>query len=145
MNKIKQPYLIQRGMFFKNELRKGIDSILRFDYMGAAEFEWGALPESLKRIREGQYIFTELIVNDKLVGVYCKQNQIADLQEYLDGLAARKFRLHEYSAFDDYIFTGRFNNRFDFWWDIENDIMFWRENEEFTNKFMKLIKEQNHA
>lgn len=43
--------LVQRGTFKENVKDAdvtGIDSVIRFDYMGSAEFEFGALPASLK-------------------------------------------------------------------------------------------------
>jgi hypothetical protein len=48
-----QPYLIQRVQVrdSKAEGRKGIDASFSFDYMGSAEFEFGALPASLKELR----------------------------------------------------------------------------------------------
>ena len=46
------PYLIQRGKFESRDFKEGIDSILKFDYMGSSEFEWGALPKSLQAIRD---------------------------------------------------------------------------------------------
>jgi hypothetical protein len=46
------PSLIQRVRYRKNDLRKGIDAFFEFDYMGSSEFEWGALPKSLKLMRE---------------------------------------------------------------------------------------------
>lgn len=36
----------------ENTSGKGVDRFFSMDYMGAAEFEWGALPGSLKRMRE---------------------------------------------------------------------------------------------
>jgi hypothetical protein len=46
-------YLIQRGHFKKDvnvDENTGLDSIISLDYMGAAEYEFGSLPQSLKRI-----------------------------------------------------------------------------------------------
>jgi hypothetical protein len=48
----KHPDLIQR-MAFRKEPRKtpfDFDDLLSMDYMGSSEFEWGAMPKSLKRI-----------------------------------------------------------------------------------------------
>lgn len=36
-------YLIQRGRFQNQNHKSGIDSIIRFDYMGSAEFELNIL------------------------------------------------------------------------------------------------------
>src|ERR1035437_10162068 len=48
------PYVryIQRGKFEIDPDKQGIDALVHFDYMGSSEFEWGALPKSLKRIRD---------------------------------------------------------------------------------------------
>lgn len=48
------PRYIQRVMrrFELNETSKGVDRRFQFDYMGAAEFEYGALPKALKQMRE---------------------------------------------------------------------------------------------
>ena len=73
------PYLIQQAKFSDRSDRKGIDSILAFDYMGSAEFEFGALPQSLKRIRENidNYIYIQTIplVRRKLEFSATKMNQ----------------------------------------------------------------------
>jgi hypothetical protein len=50
-------WLIQRATAYKvNEIissdKKGIDTVFKWDYMGSAEFEFGALGQSLKRIKE---------------------------------------------------------------------------------------------
>jgi hypothetical protein len=58
-------HLIQRGKFAKIESKKGIDSILSFDYMGSSESEWGALPKSLSEITLGS-ISSENIIAIKL-------------------------------------------------------------------------------
>jgi len=52
--KIKLPYLVQRINFrdIPLENKKGIDKYFKFDYMGSSEYEWGALPEALKKARE---------------------------------------------------------------------------------------------
>ena len=47
------PKLVQRFEERRNPLsegQKGISRYFGFDYMGAAEFEWGAIPQSKKRV-----------------------------------------------------------------------------------------------
>ena len=60
-------WLIQRAKF-EDRKSTGIDSILSFDYMGSAEFEWGALPKSLKFIRGHfkEYDYHNVMVGDKM-------------------------------------------------------------------------------
>lgn len=48
-------YLVQRAKYEKDipvATQLNVDMVLDMDYMGASEFEWGALPKSLSRIRE---------------------------------------------------------------------------------------------
>lgn len=138
---MENPYCIQRAKFQKNEGKKGIDSLLRFDYMGSSEFEWGALPSSLKRVRENlsnyvqfQYSFKKY--PSKVVTVFCKKEQEEFIGDILEKLALRQIRLKEFSAFDSYIKDdGYFKDKFDFWWDIDQDWFFWKFNPEFDLKF----------
>lgn len=135
-------WLIQRGKFEDREHKSGIDSILSFDYMGSSEFEWGALPKSLGNIRSelNEYTYLDVPMQDKVITVFCKDSQKSDIKLYLTELAENKMRLKEFSAFDSYIKNdGYFKDRFDFWWDIENDLMFWKKNNEFEIKFKTII------
>jgi hypothetical protein len=49
-------YLVQRLDRRDSDVRKGFDNLFACQYMGAAEFEYGALPESLNRIRSARKI-----------------------------------------------------------------------------------------
>lgn len=135
-------WLIQRCKFEDSEHKSGIDSILSFDYMGSSEFEWGALHKSLGNIRSelNEYTYLDVPMQDKVITVFCKDSQKSVIKLYLTELAKNKMRLKEFSAFDSYIKNdGYFKDRFDFWWDIENDLMFWKKNNEFETKFKTII------
>ena len=138
-----EAWLIQRCKFENRDYKTGIDSILDYDYMGSSEFEWGALPAALKRIRMGieNYTYININIEGKDISVFCKISQVAEIEQYLNELAKNKIQLKEFSAFDQYIKgDGHFSDRFDFWWDIDNDLMFWKKNEEFEMKFRKIIQ-----
>lgn len=47
--------LVQR-LIRRDSSRGGFDGVFACDCMGAAEFEWGALPDSLKRIRKSRVV-----------------------------------------------------------------------------------------
>jgi len=49
-----KPYLVQRinVLTEQRENKKSVDRWFAFPYMGSAEFEFGALPKALKRLRE---------------------------------------------------------------------------------------------
>lgn len=136
------PYLIQRAKFKNRDWKEGIDSILSFDYMGSSEFEWGALPKSLQAIRADKenYDLMKFHVKGKPITVFAPTSMVDEIQEYLDGLATRKFRLKEFSAFNDYINGDAFySSRFDLWWDIDNHLMFWGENDEHEKLLMEKL------
>lgn len=64
IQKQKYTYLAQRVLMKESsDLSKtGVDQFFSFDYMGHAEFEYGALPASMKRIKKNKNIITELSV-----------------------------------------------------------------------------------
>lgn len=131
-------YLIQRAKIEYREHKTGVDSILRFDYMGSAEFEWGALPKSLDIVRGllDKYICFDTEVNGKALTVFCNQDIMQEVPEYLEGIYTNKFHLKEASFFDDVIDgTGYWKDRVNCWWDIGNHLFFWLKDDEFEKNF----------
>ena len=139
---MKHPYLIQRAKFQDkpHPTDTGIDKILSFDYMGSSEFEWGALPKSLKRIRQDidyyiqfQYSFTKHPA--KVVTVFCTKQQQEFVPQILELLSEDRIWLKETCDLPKYISGDVSYPTNDFWWDIENDWFFWKFNPEFDLKF----------
>lgn len=139
---IKRPYLIQRGIFKKIDLKDvaGLDSLMNYDYMGSAEFEFGALPYSLTRICQGwdKYVITCTAIKDKagdMLWVACRENQLDDIlvavKHFSENQYGGKLRTKEFVGIWDHI--NRKNDksyklenswcRADFWWDVDNDWM----------------------
>jgi len=142
---MKTSYLIQRARFEDRQSSKGIDSILGFDYMGSSEFEYGALPQSLKSIREdiSKYIHFQYYFKDypeKCVSVFCKKEDNDFVTSTLEQLALRQIQLKEYCDLNKYLSDNNEYRHNDFWWDIENNFMFWKFNHDFGSKFLELIK-----
>lgn len=143
-------YLIQRASFMDRDYKNGIDSIISLDYMGSSEFEWGAVPQSLARIREdiNAYTYLDVPIYNKDITVFCKETQKPLVKEYLTNLADCNMRLKEYSDFDYYVNPSEYyrvrreisHHRTDFWWDLENDLMFWKKNPDFEVKFKQVIQ-----
>lgn len=144
---MRTPYLIQRGNFQDRPYKTGIDRILKFDYMGSSEFEWGALGTSLKRIRENIEEYTLALVDittadgvDYKINVFCKAADLAQVIELIKNIGDREYHTKEYTDFDNYLYPDRaFECRTDHWWDIENDYMFWKKDKQFTKKFTTLF------
>lgn len=132
------PHLIQRGRF--QEVHgpiQGIDGLVSFDYMGSAEFEFGALPRSLKEMckaADGQQMYEVGIRahNGKGVFLVCTEAQTEKALVYVKELANPKcsYRLKEGARFVENLTGVSFGkplhsfNTFDFWWDINNHYMF---------------------
>ncbi len=139
------PYLIQRASVQNNKNSKGIDSVLSFDYMGSAEFEFGALPDSLKRVRMFPESYTQFQYSfgnypSKVVTVLCKKEQQDFVGDILESLSENKIRLKGYSRSSEFVKDG--NSNTNFWWDIDNDWFFWVLNPDFDLQFKKLLFEE---
>ena len=124
---IKRPYLIQRGTMRHGVVSiSGIDSIVSFDYMGAAEFEFGALPKALRAMladlsQLGAHATDIRGANGEVYAICStsvKEEVIAILKQLAD--SDQHFTLHERTDFKDAL-AGR--STINFWWDIENNWM----------------------
>lgn len=139
---IRTPYLIQRGTIIRplastdTRLSRAVD----LDYMGSAEFEFGALPKSFRRIESKADAWKRWIANDitdgeKPLRVYgaFSADAFGEYVKHLHALRAGKMRTKEASRFDA-AEQKRFKTLLaDFWWDIDNDVMFGFD-KEFMNR-----------
>lgn len=125
-----RPYLIQRC-----ELKKtpgpitGFDSIFRCDYMGSSEFEFGALPKSLRRITANlsDYIIENSEIRDihnKRVFVIAPKQLINDCLAFLPKIQDKTQRCKEITYFDEMLKGTKKFTQVHLWWDIENDWFF---------------------
>lgn len=129
---MKSSYLVQRGKFkgtTETEI-KGIDSLIQFDYMGSAEFEFGALPASLRRIikniTEYEFSYVDGITDSKgnLMTIFHDKRFVDDVKINAMYLFENKLRLKERCDIQEYAkgINSCYGNN-NFWWDIENDFM----------------------
>lgn len=121
--------LVQSGVFRKNIAEiTGRKSIIDLNYMGAAEFEWGALPESTQRMLTNidfydvftfpQYVNTE---GEPLM-VYAPRMFIDHITKIVEELAkGENYYLKERCTLPEYLNGEITYNYTDFWWDIQND------------------------
>lgn len=128
---MKETYLVQEGTFrIDSEVEKvdGIDSIVEFKYMGAAEFEFGALPQSLKRIAknlEEYKAFPTRYVSHKKekLFIFCKENDLSFVREMIKRMRKNNQHLKIGITFKrNFEEESRFIGNF--WWDIDNDFFF---------------------
>jgi hypothetical protein len=147
---IKQPWLIQRCVIHR-PLEKykdqGVSKSIDLDYMGSAEFEFGALPASLVRMSYQlfAYSLTEIpsikveVRNRKRSCYVYSRYTGTQLQDYINQvhrLRRHEIRLKEWSKFDEYPEYLKKDSyiRTDLWWDIEHDTFFC-----FDHVFMKQL------
>ena len=144
----KRVRLVQSGHFKKDidVLNKkdinGLDDIVSLDYMGSAEFEWGSLPRSLRRMTINKDFYKVFVFNQyrdengNPLKVYAPQVFYKNVQNIVNRLAEHGYGLQEYCSLSDHIQKDkkedddtrfRYIDKSDFWWDIENDFFMFFE------------------
>lgn len=111
--------------------------IFSFDYMGAAEFEWGAVPNSFKRIAEyiKEYAPWDIKINNRSVYIIGQKELESDIDKLLMQLSNNKVFLKESSGFDHALgldkWMGDKDCRYIGWLELNNDFMFFTDKETF--------------
>ncbi len=141
-----------------DEAMKILRDVWRYDYMGSSEFEWGAVPESLKRIAQNnsKYITGQIEVEastynmeskdkkDKyihkkgLVFYACIKGDEPELIEWIGKFANEKkqnYHTKESVNLGNSICGNEdsFYREVKGWHDIENDYLFFTDKEMFDN------------
>lgn len=123
----KTPYLIQRCMLREGADKSiaGFDSVCRCDYMGSAEFEFGALPASLRRAVTRRYTARPSGLKkdgvDLMLACYSDE-QRRNVEAFLPKMATRSVRLHEPLYLQEVLSDeGGYSRDICMWWDIDND------------------------
>lgn len=135
MMEARQPYLIQRAEIERPLAPKTarMSAAVDFDYMGSAEFEFGALPKSFRRIEAVANdwkcrLVPEITEGESQLRVWSAFNdeQFEIYKSFLMRLRnPGKDRIHtkEATRFEAGREKSKYSNT-DFWWDISNDAMF---------------------
>jgi hypothetical protein len=61
-----------------------LKSVFSFDYMGSAEFEWGAVPTALKALVNSKLTFASKTLKDTPVYIICPIAILEDVKDWLD-------------------------------------------------------------
>lgn len=130
MNKM---YLIQRGKFNPEKEFAGLtgrNGLIDLDYMGSAEFEFGAIPYAYRRIMgyfDNYSLFDTGMKTVKGVPfkIFCKTYNQKEILTMIQSYIENPYHLKEYSALefhfkDSAVFMSRRANT-NFWWDIKHD------------------------
>lgn len=129
--------LVQRCEFETSDINdvSGVDSLFRYEYMGAAEYEFGSLCQSLRRIVpiRASYIVADSglrFQDGAALMVFCETSKQVDVLRDIADIASRKAmvkegaRLKEVLAGEDPSFY-----RTEAWWDINDDWIAFRGEE----------------
>ena len=81
-----------------DEAMKYLRGIFSFDYMGAAEFEWGAVPEALNFIARATLLSGRVKIGDKEIYYLCPITYEIEIRNRLKLLCEDKIQLHEWSG-----------------------------------------------
>lgn len=145
MPTLQTPYLIQRATIVRPLKRTGrFSEVVDLDYMGSSEFEFGALPASLRMLQK-HIDDIKLTVEPRLrdtdnhnLRVLHTFNE-ADYEGYVQhllNLRADKQRTKECTRFQASYPASRFTVT-DLWWDINNHTMF-----SFDKNFMNRLSDR---
>ena len=137
-------YLVQRCNFKEYVESNTVTEAYRPEYMGSAEFEFGALPASLRAMAKDveQYVGDVVTINDISVYIWCKKDEVDEVKSNIELMAKEKYGiLKEVNHFSDY-FNGaslkekeRIEKKMqkkvkgyevkweNFWWDICNNFV----------------------
>jgi hypothetical protein len=139
-------YLIQRAeIIHPYQLDGVLSKAVNFDYMGSSEFEFGALPASLRELQAEQE-FLKLEINDDIRDeqdrplIVLHTVSTENWKKYrsvLLLLREGKYQTKEITKFEA-------DNPFkfiksDFWWDVNNSIM-WSFDSKFMTHLVNILK-----
>lgn len=141
-------YLIQRGKFNNDKLKTaftltGRNGLIELDYMGAAEFEWGAIPKAFARIMR-QYDKYSLHVTDITTRtgmpfcLYCRDDRYGIILSAIKEYIANPYQLKEWSNLTEHFkeHVGRWDKhalQTNFWWCIDKADLDADENDRYAN------------
>jgi hypothetical protein len=140
------PYLIQRAEIKTPLAPKDtrLSQAVNFDYMGSAEFEFGALPASFRAIETFPAHawhcrqVPEITEGDTPLRVWSAFDD-ADFKDYVEFLKKARdthsvIHTKEAVHFEKDRVKSKYGTNADFWWDIDNHVMFG-----FKKEFMKRV------
>ena len=123
---MKDPYLIQRGKARHNKTISNGDSLddfINFDYMGSAEFEFGALPKSFWIMVDNfeTLVRSKTSIKDNVIHYICLGVDEEEFLKHLNKLTKDEYRTKEYTDMEKLCKKGSFDSDTELWWDIENN------------------------
>lgn len=120
-------YLVQRLSPRTYGTGKGFDTHFKMEYMGSSEFEWGALPDSLKAMRATDLQITGLPLDAVTVYFVAAKTNTTLHDDFMDWATnpKRPFWSKDATYLDELI-EGARREYVDTigWWDVDSHVMF---------------------
>lgn len=119
-------YLVQRLKPTTFTARAGFDGFFSCEYMGSAEFEWGALPDSLRRMRAAKLTRTSAEVNGTTVYFVHPKSNTSVVDDFLEWLTAPgRFPHSKEQTYLPEILAGSRPEYVETiaWWSLDDDVM----------------------
>ena len=156
----RQMYLVQRGKIRRplgKHVGQTLSQAVSMDYMGSAEFEYGALPKSFRRIEAQFLLYKKITVKEvtaclgdsdrtftlRLFANFdTPDDEVIYVRELLETLRGQR-RLKESLRIEmdkSGVVVLDPQTYADFWWDIRNDVFF-----SFDKQFMSRLPEHLQA
>lgn len=106
---------------FHPDAMKMLEDIMSFDYMGSAEFEWGAVPTAFESLFTNESTISfEIKVQTKMVYVICPFEIKDDVEKWIRQASVEHMRLKERLGFKEAL-QGHPYNDFSGWIKIEGN------------------------
>lgn len=139
-------YLVQRLTRRDRPGMKGFDGAFGCEYMGSAEFEWGAIPESLTRIRQAKKIgiHTGRVTRRETTVPVFVVGDVKRIDQAPDALTAWMVadypRGKEMTYFPEAVEGTRkdYQNRTHAWWSLDDDVM-WALDSDTAELLLKAV------
>lgn len=149
-------YLLQRATFKKDMVKATkLSKLVDYDYMGSAEYEFGALPKSKARIIDNSDKYKLITIpelatpNGVPFNLYCAEDRadeiVEEIKKYIEKnnpkeLISYRLKEHINLAHMYYGFVWSVAPEHDnFWWDIEHDFMCFYGAADRFNAFKRVI------
>lgn len=122
---------------------KLIDDIFRFDYMGSAEFEWGAVPKALQKIAKSIKSYTTISFdaetksgNKKMVHAICDSESCDIVKERIlkwayDEMGANRGFTKERVCISENIDESKYSREVCGWLELDNGFFFFTDADMF--------------
>lgn len=141
---MRHPWLIQRCKIKEWSSEKKVSEYLSLDYMGSAEFEFGAIPKCLRAF--GEKIKKLKVHAVDSFFILCTDLEVEEYSKHIRAIADDKHRLKEYISLHGLVKGKRERtySKDDFWFDVDNAVAICLQKEPLENFKLAIVNSINY-